>query len=620
MQNRQGGMGPDETRNLIIAMALAMAVFFAWDFFVAGPQRQERVRAAEVAQQAEARREAERPADAPPPAATRDEALARTASERLNIATDALDGSILLEGARFDDLNLRQYRRTVDPDSPEVTLLSPEGAPGGHDAFFGWEERDTRFNGVGASDVWRAEAGARLTADAPVTLTFATGDGLEVTRRISVDEHFMFTVTDTVRNASEAPRDVRPFGTVRRDGLPTDYKVNQIVHQGMTGVFGPQQTLHETRFEAARKHARERARGRRGEDARILELSGTGGWLGLTDHYWLTALAPDQSEEISAYYDSRQEDGSDVTDFRAAYRGEWRTIQPGQEIVYTQRLFAGAKNVDVLRSYQSSLNLPDFDKAVDWGNFFILTRPYFDWLLHPLGKLVGSFGLGILLTTIVIKLLLFPIVFQSNLAMTKLRKIQPKMKEIQDRFAADKQRQQQEMIRLYQTEKINPVAGCVPILLQIPVFYALYKVLTVTIEMRHAPFYGWIRDLSAPDPLSIFNLFGLLPYNPHLVPVLNLIPQIGPWAIMYGATMWALQALNPPPTDPTQAMIFRYMPLLFVFLFASFPAGLVIYWTWSNILSIVQQYVIMRTQGVDTELDRWIAKRFGGKEAESAAK
>ncbi len=617
MQNSPGGQGPEETRNLILFAVLAMAVFLVFNQFFFAPQERARQQTAERAQAAQ-QAQAEAPeAQARPE--TREDALARSAAARVQIHTDALDGSIALQGGRIDDLSLRRFRQTVDPESPEVTLLAPNGTPNSQDAFFGWEARD----GASMADsdsLWTLTSNGALTPQTPITMTLQTENGLTITRTIALDDQYMFTITDRVVNSGARAQDVRPFGAVRRLDLPADYKVSPIVQQGMTGVFGPDPRLHETRFENAKKFADEKANGRRGEDARILELSGRGGWLGLSDHYWLTALVPDQRETISGYYDARAE-GQHVG-YRAAYRGAWRQIAPGAEITYSQRLFAGAKLVDVLRAYQHDTRpnqaIPDFDKAVDWGNFFILTRPYFDWLLHPLGKLVGSFGIGILLTTIVVKALLFPVVFQSNVAMTKLRKIQPKMKEIQDRFAADKQRQQQEMIRLYQTEKINPIAGCVPILLQIPVFYALYKTLTVTIEMRHAPFIGWIRDLSAPDPLNLFNLFGLLPYDPTTVPLIGHFLHLGPLAIGYGLTMWALQALNPPPTDPTQAVVFRFMPILFTFLFAAFPAGLVIYWTWSNLLSILQQYVIMRSQGVDTELDRFIAKRLGRGTASAA--
>ncbi|MBL8548623.1 MAG: membrane protein insertase YidC [Hyphomonadaceae bacterium] len=612
MQNRLGPE-PGDTRNLILAIALSMIVMFGFDYFFVRPQRT----AAEAERQAAAVQQQQQAPEAPAER-TPDEAVADTRAQRVPVATPTLAGSILLAGARIDDLSLTQYHRTIDRESPSVTLLAPRGAVGGADAFFGWEARDGASALADTSSLWTAPAGARLTPETPLTLTLAA-DGIEITRVISVDARSMLTIEDRVRNMGDRPRELRPYGVARRQNKPLDYVQNPIVHQGMTGVFGPEQRLHEVRFQTAETHAKDKTRGRKGDEARILELQGRGGWLGLSDHYWLTALIPDQREEIDGFYDSRNETG--FTDFRAAYRGAWRTLQPDSEIVYTQRLFAGAKTVEVLQDYQKTLQIPDFDKAVDWGNFWFLTRPFFS-LLHYFGTLVGNFGLGILLTTVVVKLVLFPLVYQSNVAMTKLRKLQPKMQEIQQRFAADKPRQQQEMIRLYQTEKINPVAGCVPILLQIPVFFSLYKVLTVTIEMRHAPFFGWIHDLSARDSSNIFSLFGLLPAIgvpfPDGIPLLGQFLHLGAFPIAYGLSMWALQALSPPPTDPTQAAIFRWLPIIFTFMFAGFAIGMVIYWTWSNTLSIIQQYVIMRRMGVETELDKWIAKRLAQAKKDSA--
>jgi len=386
----------------------------------------------------------------------------------------------------------------------------------------------------------------------------------------------------------------------------------------MIGVFD--ERLRQVNYHAADKHARDRVRGRVGDDERIEEEQAQGGWLGITDHYWLTAVVLDQSERISAYFDSRTDDGTN--NYRSAYRGQWREIPAGSSVTYTQRLFSGAKRYELLRQYQTGDEavgggspIAKFDDAIDWGNFWFLTRPFFA-MLHWFGQLfadwgiIFNFGLAILASTVVIKLLLFPLVYQSFKAMAKMRGMQPKMKELQERYAADKQRQQQELLRLYQTEKINPVSGCIPILLQIPVFFALYKTLTVTIEMRHEPFVGWIHDLSARDPTSLFNLFGLLPFDPSTIPLIGAVLMIGVWPILYGVSMMALQALSPPPTDPVQAQVFRLLPILFTFMFAAFPAGLVIYWTWSNSLSILQQYVIMRRQGVETQLDKFLAKRL----------
>ncbi|MEJ0060011.1 MAG: membrane protein insertase YidC [Terricaulis sp.] len=616
-----GGPGPNDTRNTIIAFALSLLIVIAFEVFYWGPHNRE----LQVERARAEAQEAARPAGTPAPAdIPREEALADSAGARVDVATPSVDGSILLQGARFDDLNLRRYRTTIDETSPEVTLLSPNGAEHGYDAFFGWEEQEAGFPGIGATDQWTVQDGAQLTPQTPLVLHFATGDGLDVTRTIAIDENYMFTVTDEVRNVSTATRAVRPFGVVRRQGLPEDFTSSANVHQGFAGAFGPDSSLNTVSYKDAQKHAREAARGKIGEDERIVQEQGPGGWFGISDHYWLTAIVVDPAETISAYYDAENRAGG-VTDFRAAYRGAWRQIPAGGSVTYTQRLFAGAKSVDMLQSYQRELAIPRFDDAVDWGNImWPLTRPYFTWLLHPLAKWVGglgisiNFAIAILLSTVVIKLLLFPLVYHSYKAMAKLRAMQPKMKEIQERYAADKTRQQQEMVRLYQTEKINPVSGCLPMLLQIPVFFALYKTLSVTIEMRHADFVGWLHDLSAKDPTTIFNLFGLLPFNPHDIPMIGaFIPTIGAWAVLYGVSMWALQALSPPPADPMQARIFAFLPILFTFMFANFPAGMVVYWTWSNTLTILQQYVIMRRQGVDTQLDIFLKKRFA-KPAEAA--
>jgi YidC/Oxa1 family membrane protein insertase len=618
-----GGPQPNDMRNVFLAIGLSLAILLGFEFLYNVPQREralaEQARIEELRAQSEASRRAEAGESGEAPAApsgpvTREQAIAAAAQSggRLVIDTPAVDGAIALDGARFDDLSLRNYNRQVDPASGEVTLLSPINSELGHDAFFGWELQaggDTSTL-AGADTVWTAPEGARLTPQTPVTLTHTAANGIVVERTIAVDGNYMFTITDVVRNASGAPVSLRPFGTVRRQGMPADYRRNQIVHQGLIGVFGDR-TLRHVTFENADKHARDKTRGRAGADERIEEEQAQGGWFGITEHYWLAAIIPDQSERYSAYFDARPEDNRN--DYRAAYRGQWREAAAGGEITYTQRLFAGAKEVELLQAYQNSETqpIPRFDDAIDWGNFWFLTRPFFLWLLHPLGQLVGNFGIAILLSTIVIKVLLFPLVYQSFRAMAKMRALQPKMKELQERYAADKQRQQQELMKLYQTEKINPVAGCVPILLQIPVFYALYKTLTVTIEMRHAPFFGWIQDLSARDPTSIFNLFGLLPYDPASVPVIGSLLLIGAWPILYGISMWALQGLSQPITDPVQKQIFAMLPIVFTFLFASFAAGLVIYWTWSNVLSMLQQYVIMRRQGVETQLDTFLRKRFG---------
>lgn len=619
-----GGPGPNDTRNVIVAIVLSALILLGFEFFYNAPLRREmeaeRARAEELARPPQTNTSGDTAAtDGGTPATTgpvpREQILGATATARIAIDTGSVDGSISLEGARIDDLNLRDYHRTVDPASPEVTVLSPMGANYGHDAFFGWETQrgEDIATMADAFSTWQASPDARLTPQTPVTLTLNVGEGRRIERTIAVDEHYMFTITDVVHNDTGAAFSVRPLGVVRRQGMPEDFRLNQIVHQGLIGVVG--NTLRQVTYSNADKHIRDRGRNRVGEDERLEQMQGEGSWFGITDHYWLTAIVPDASENVSMFLDARSDGGAN--DYRSAYRGEWRDVPANGSITYSQRLFSGAKRYELLRDYQRDLNIPRFDDAIDWGNFWFLTRPFFQWLLHPLGQwfagmgIVFAFGLAILASTVVIKLLLFPLVYQSFKAMAKMRGLAPKMKEIQERYAADKQRQQQEILKLYQTEKINPVSGCVPILLQIPVFFALYKTLTVTLEMRHAPFVGWINDLSARDPTSIFNLFGLLPYDPTSIPVVGAALMIGVWPILYGVSMWALQALSPPPTDPVQAQIFRLLPILFTFMFAGFPAGLVIYWTWSNTLSILQQYFIMRRQGVETQLDKMLAKRFG---------
>jgi YidC/Oxa1 family membrane protein insertase len=622
-----GGPSPVETRNVIIAVVLSALIFFGFEYFYSAPLR---AQAAKERAHAEEQTRTDQPAGAEAQSEnqsataaqrSREDVLSASAEARIAIDTGAVDGSIALEGARIDDLSLRGYQRTVDPNSAEVTLLAPSSSTYGHDAFFGWETQsgDSTATLADAYSRWSADAQARLTPQTPVTLTLDAGGGLAIERTIAIDESYMFTITDVVRNTGERTVSARPFGAVRRQGLPEDYRFNGVVHQGLIGVFGPNDKLNLVSFRDADKHARNRERGRVGADERLEDLQGQGGWFGITDHYWLTAIVPDQNERVSTYYDARDEGAAN--DYRAAYRGQWRDVPAGGAVTYTQHLFAGAKSYDLLRDYQEALDIPRFDDAIDWGNFWFLTRPFFTWLLHPLAQIFAGWGvafnfaLAILASTIVIKLLMFPLVYQSFKSMAKMRALVPKQKEIQERYAADKQRQQQEILKLYQTEKVNPVAGCVPQLMTIPVFFALYKVLSVTIEMRHAPFVGWINDLSTRDPTSLFNLFGLLPFD---VPAsfLGGALIIGLWPILYGVSMWALQGLSPPPTDETQAQIFRILPAVFTIMFAAFPAGLVIYWTWSNTLSILQQYVIMRRQGVETQLDKFLAKRLNAKPAE----
>ena len=592
----------DESRNTIIFLVCLIAMFILYQFFVLQPAAKRRQ--AETAHQAavaQATAVAATPppgAVVPPPAVTRQAALA--ASPRVPIATPSLKGSLALRGGRIDDLFLIQYRETADKSSPPVELLRPEGAPHAWFADLGWT--GANIAGLPAYDtVWTLAQGATLTPTSPVTLTYSNGQGLNFTRRISVDDKFMFTVTDTVANAGSAPVTLVPYGSIQRQGLPDHPANSQIVHEGAVGALGLDKPILQ--LVDYKKWVKNGG----------LELDSKGGWLGITDKYWLAAVAPAQTERVHGRFDHRKEGNLDL--FAANYTGQPRTIAPGQQASEVTHVFAGAKTVPVLRAYEQDLGIPRFDDAVDWGRYFFwLTRPIFSLLMY-IYQHVGAFGVAILVLTVVVRGLFFPLANKSYESMSKMKKVQPLVEELRKKYKDDPAKQQQEMLALYSREKVNPLAGCLPILLQIPVFYSLYKVLTVTIEMRHAPFLGWIQDLSARDPTTVWNLFGLVPWNPAhtplIGPILDSTLHIGVMPLIYGFTMWLSTSMNPPAPDPTQQRIFQLMPLIFTFIMAPFAVGLLIYWTWSNVLTTLQQYVIMRRFKVDNPIDRLINKLTG---------
>jgi YidC/Oxa1 family membrane protein insertase len=510
-------------------------------------------------------------------------AAALADSPRIEIHSDRLLGTIALVGGRLDDLTLANYRETVDPTSPQIVLLNPPGTDDAYYADFGWiadagttlklPDRDTR---------WTAD-GAALTPDHPVTLSWDNGQGLTFTRTFSLDKNFMFTVTDAVKNGGTAALKLYPYGRIRRVGTPP-LAGYAILHEGLLGVLGG--SLKETKYSAIAKAGSE-------------PIDSTGGWLGITDKYWLVALAPDQTTPIHANFLHETEANKDayLTVYNAANALD---VAPGASASASTRLFAGAKEVHLLADYRDQLGIPLFERAVDFGYLYFLTKPIF-YLLDFLYHAIGNFGLAILALTVCVRILMFPLANKSFRAMNKMKKLTPLMTELRERHKDDKQRLNQEMMELYKREKVNPAAGCLPVLVQIPIFFCLYKVLFVTIEMRHAPFFGWIKDLSAPDPTTWINLFGLLPWHvPHelsyLGPVAGIVSAVvslGVWPILMGVTMFLQQKLNPPPPDPVQARIFMFLPIVFTFTLARFPAGLVIYWAWNNLLSISQQKFLM---------------------------
>jgi len=578
----------DRNKNVLLAIALCAAVLFLWQYFVATPaMKQEQARQAHLS--AQVKKPASQAPGALPSLAAGDRHMTRDAAlkqggQRVVIDTPMVDGSILLKGARLDDLRLKKYRETVDPKSPEIVLLAPKSTDYPYYAEFGW----VGAGGMPSADSqWTLASGNVLSPGHPVTLTWNNGHGLVFTRTIAVDEKYMFTVTDSVANKGGQAVTLYPYGAVVRQNIPQSPST-WVLHQGFVGVSGTSEVdAKYTDFKDAGTPPK--------------TFAATGGWVGITDKYWMAAVVPPQNENFNGEYaGSKTPAGADA--FQADYRLGARAIAPGASVSVNHRLFAGAKVVDILRAYQDNQNISGFDKAVDWGWFWFLTRPFF-WLLDNLNKILGNFGLAILALTVIVRLVFFPLQSASFRAMSKMKKLQPQMEALKTAHKDDPQMLQQQMMELYRREKANPVAGCVPILLTIPVFFSLYKVLYVTIEMRHAPFYGWIQDLSAPDPTSWLNLFGLIPYNPHAVlPQFLAFLSIGVWPILYGITQWVQTKLNPPPPDPVQAKMFSFMPLIFTFMFATFPAGLVIYYAWNNLLSVLQQWFIMKREGVEVTL------------------
>lgn len=587
-------MPSEENRNLLLAIALSIAVMVGWNYFYGAPKLDQQRQAAQQTQTAPGTvppqagtvlQPGSSPAATPgaPPSAApalpgtlnRDAALAL--SPRVKIESPALSGSIALLGGKIDDLSLQNYRETVEKNSDHIVLFAPTGTANAYFADFGWLSAAGQAIAVpGADTRWQASANV-LKPGSPVTLTWENGQGLTFTRDIALDDKYLFTIKDSVKNSGAAPVALSSYGRVTRHGTPTTQGV-YVLHEGMIGYL--EDKLQELTFSDLQK-----------AKAKTFAKS-NGGWLGMTDKYWAAALIPNQDKPFSAAFGAN---GAKDTVYESAAIGEAVTIAPGASSENTTRLFAGAKEVKTINAYGDALGVKKFDLMIDWGWFYFITKPLF-MLMDFVFKLVGNFGVTILIVTVIIKALFFPLANKSYASMAKMKAVQPEMLAIRDRFADDKMKQQQAMMELYKKEKINPMAGCLPVLVQIPVFFALYKVLFVTIEMRHAPFFGWIRDLAAPDPTNLFNLFGLLPFTPPS------FFHLGIWPIIMGITMWVQMKMNPEPTDPVQKTMFAWMPLIFTFMLASFSAGLVIYWAWNNLLSVLQQYTIMKKMGTKVEL------------------
>jgi YidC/Oxa1 family membrane protein insertase len=618
MQKRQ----PENQNNVWMAMLLSMAVFLGWQYFYAEPkmrEERERVKAektvkAEDAQKAANPTGATTPTTSTPTATsgatdpssgrtattrtqTREAAL--TLGPRLPVETPSLKGSIGLKGGRIDDLTLVKFHEKADATSANIVMFSPTEAPQAYFADYGWLPEGAAVGPLpGRETVWSNAGGASLTPATPAVLTWDNGQGLVFKRTISVDADYMFKITNEVENKSATPLSLRPWARIFRDAVPAT-ESNYILHEGLVGFVG-EEGLKEYTYPAFAKEDVKREGIRRSFKDQV------GGWLGLTDKYWAAALIPTQKDKYTATFSVDQKRATTETDqFETRIDTPVITIAPGAKSETTSNLYAGAKKVSLIESYEQTLGIKQLNYMVDWGWFYFITKPMFH-LMEKINGLLGNFGLTIIAITLLVKLAFFPLANKSYESMAMMKKLQPEMEAMKERYKDDKQRLSQETMKLYQKEKINPLAGCLPVILQIPVFFGLYKVLYGTIEMRHAPFFGWIKDLSAPDPTSLFNLFGAIPFTPPTA------LMIGIWPLIMGVTMWVQMQMNPPPPDPVQAQVFAWMPLIFTFMMAAFPAGLVIYWAVNNTLSIAQQSFIMKRLGVEIPIKDNLKRQWAG--------
>ena len=595
----------DQNKNLILAMALSALVILVWVTFFPPDQAVTPPPDATSSQSTSTQTEnsgntdvatapkATGDAGATPDltsitAVTRDEALAKT--KRVKIDTPRLVGSLSLKGGRIDDLSLKDYRVTIDPNSEHVVLLSPVGGPGAYYALYGWSPvGDLSQSDVpDASTEWSVDQGTTLTAQTPVTLVWDNGNGLVFHRKISIDENYMFSVEQTVTNTGTAPVKLAPYGIVARHGEPKVIGF-YILHEGV--VRASDGKLEETKYKDIKKL--DTFESVVGEEQSIEQ----NGWIGFTDKYWMTTLIAGKDRKFKAV--------TKFTPSQTIYQTDMRlpvvSVDPGATQSVSTSLFAGAKEWETIRHYQDSMSIGQFVDSIDWGMFFFLTKPIFQ-ILHFMNGLIGNMGIAIISLTILIKALLFPLAYKSYVSMARMKELQPEMEKLKERAGDDRQKLQQETMKLYKEKKVNPASGCLPIFLQIPIFFSLYKVIFVTIELRQAPFFGWIHDLSLPDPTSILNLFGLLPWDTPAPTSFLHILSIGVFPILMGISMWLQQKLNPAPADKTQAQIFAWMPWVFMFMLGRFASGLVVYWVANNTITFTQQYLIMRSQGIKPDV------------------
>ena len=578
----------EQNRNLLLAFVLSLLVLVVWMWMFPPP---------EPPPQTVTTEETDAPAadDAPLTGALPGEPAGEEVAElpRIPIDTPRIEGSINLLGGRVDDLSLRDFRETTDPGSDIVEFLRPEAQDEAFYALYGWRPgRDLDWDAVpGATTPWELVEGDRLTPDRPVTIAWDNGQGLRFVQRYEIDENFMFSVTQSVENTGGATARLAPYGLIARHGEPSDLENFFILHEGIIKVTDG--TLNEDSYRNTRNN---RVHEREGTNASVIDVT-ENGWLGITDKYWMAALIPQPGQPFTAV--SRYVPSRDLYQTRADLPTV--VVGPGERDEITTMLFAGAKEWTTIRTYEREAGIDRFIDAIDWGWFFFLTKPIFA-ILYFINGIIGNMGWSIITLTLLIKAVLLPLAWKSYVSMTRMKELQPEMLAIKERAGDDRQKMQQEMMKLYKEKKVNPAAGCLPILMQIPIFFSLYKVIFVTLELRHAPWFGVFQDLSAPDPTSIFNFFGLLPWAaPHPESFLSLV-FIGILPILLGVSMWFQMRLNPAPTDPIQQAVFNWMPWLFMFLLGWFASGLVLYWIANNVITFAQQYSIMRMNGHKPDL------------------
>jgi YidC/Oxa1 family membrane protein insertase len=586
----------EQNKNLILATGLSMLVILAWFYFF--PPEEPIQQAADTTSQTSGSvptaPSADGTAAAPSldgtPADTREAALGKT--ERVQIKTDRVEGSLSLLGGRIDDLRLLDYNVKLNDPSEKETLLSPAGGPKAYYATYGWaptNAADFKFM-PSATTPWQLESGQTLTVSTPVTLRWDNGQGLIFRRVISIDKDYLFTITQSVENTTSDDIRLQPYGIVARVGEPETIGF-YILHEGV--VRASDGEIQEIDYDDMPDQTADASEGGNVDKVKVEN----NGWIGFTDKYWMTALIPTPGTGFTSV--SKYTGKSDT--YQTDMRLPTMTIAAGTTGEAQSSLFAGAKEWEAIKHYQDDLGVEQFVDSIDWGWFFFLTKPIFQ-LLHWLNGIIGNMGWSIIGLTLIIKAILFPLAYKSYVSMARMKELQPEMEKMKEKHGEDRQAMQQAMMKLYKEKKVNPAAGCLPILLQIPIFFSLYKVIFVTIELRHAPFIWWLQDLSAPDPTSILNLFGLLPFSTPGPESFFAIFSIGVFPVLMGITMWMQQKLNPAPTDKTQAQIFAWMPWVFMFMLGTFASGLVVYWVANNTITFIQQYTIMRSQGVKPDI------------------